>query len=204
MIVIVDYELGNPKLIKNMLKRIGHNAMISKSMKDINNASFLIIPGVGNFKQGMNNLKKLDLINSLNKQVLTNKVPVLGICLGMQLMANFSSEGFLKGLGWIDAEVKKFNFQDKKLKIPHMGWNDVFFNKKNNLVFPDSTPRFYFVHSYFVHCNNPEDILSSTTYGNKFVSGFIKDNIMGVQFHPEKSHNFGIEIFKMFLNSAKS
>tara|TARA_B100000927_G_scaffold236323_1_gene196984 strand:+ start:555 stop:1169 length:615 start_codon:yes stop_codon:yes gene_type:complete len=204
MIVIVDYELGNPKSIKNMLKKIGYDSIISQSVEDIKNANFLILPGVGNFKKGMNNLKKLNIINSLNHQVLVNKIPVLGICLGMQLMTNFSEEGGVEGLGWVDAEVRKFSFKTNRLKIPHMCWNQVKLKKSFEFNFPEFPPRFYFVHSFFVSCNVNEDIMSTSYYGIEFVSSFLKDNIIGVQFHPEKSHKFGIEIFKMFLNSAKS
>jgi glutamine amidotransferase len=147
----------------------------------------------------MEQLEQLGLIEVLNKVVLLDKKPILGICLGMQLMTNFSEEGNVNGLGLIDAQTRKFKQQDKSLKIPHMGWNTVQFKKESNLrnhIRQD--PRYYFVHSYFVECNKNEDILCSTYYGKEFVSGFQHENIFGLQFHPEKSHKFGMELLANF------
>ena len=204
MIIILDYELGNPRSIQNMLTKLGYSSIISNDVIELENASFLIIPGVGNFKKGMSNLKRLNLIDTLNNQVLVNKVPTLGICLGMQLMTDQSDEGSVKGLGWINAEVRKFSFDNQRIKVPHMGWNEVSFREDFSLLFPEFPPRFYFVHSYYVYCNDSKDIFSTTLYENNFVSAFKKNNILGVQFHPEKSHKFGMEIFNFFLKSAKT
>ncbi len=201
-IIIIDYKLGNSKSILNILYKIGYHAKISNDKQDILSATHLILPGVGHFKKGMENLKSLELIEVLNEKVLKEKTPILGICLGMHLMTKFSQEGFINGLGWVDAEVVKFGLQEKTLKVPHMGWNEVFFNRGSNYSFIENPPRFYFVHSYYVKCNKVEDVLSISSYGLEFTSSFLKDNIFGVQFHPEKSHKFGMEIFKIFLNSA--
>ena len=152
----------------------------------------------------MENLKSLNLIEVLNEKVLIQKTPVLGICLGMQLMTNFSEEGDVNGLGWIDAKTIKFQLTDfPDLKIPHMGWNEVTFPQSHFLCenFHEQ-PRFYFVHSYFVRCKKEENILMKTVFGNEFHSGIVQDNIMGVQFHPEKSHKFGMNLFKNFIDKC--
>jgi glutamine amidotransferase len=199
MIVIVDYGLGNSKAIRNILKKIGYQSTISSDISLISNASHLILPGVGNFEKAIGNIKKLNLTDVLDKKVLLDKTPILGICLGMQLMTNRSQEGEVEGLKWINAEVKRFDLKTKK--VPHMGWNEIELKQMHNLSFPESSPRFYFVHSYYVKCHETSDIFSTTSYGFDFTSAFKKDNIMGVQFHPEKSHSFGMEILKFFLKS---
>ena len=202
MIVIVDYGLGNLGSIKNMFKKIGREAVISSSSSDIERAKKLILPGVGRFDQGMMNLRNLDLVTVLTEKVIQKKTPILGICLGMQLFARKSEEGESTGLGWIDAEVVRFKFDDKErhLKIPHMGWNLVEIRQRNPLfeeMYPE--PRFYFVHSYHIACRNEEEVLTQTFYGYKFVSSVKKENIYGVQFHPEKSHKFGMKLLENFV-----
>ena len=198
MITIIDYGMGNLGSIKNMLKKIGVDSLISNRKDEIVAADKLILPGVGAFDKAMLNLKKLDLIDLLNKKVLDEKVPILGICLGMQLLAKSSAEGKEKGLGWIDGEVLKFNV-DKSLKVPHMGWNRVC-PKNEDTLFKNmyKEPRFYFVHTYYFKCNNDDEVLSTTDYGGDFVSAVNKENIYGVQFHPEKSHKFGMKLFENF------
>ena len=205
IVAIIDYGLGNVGSVKNMLTKIGVNAIITNNHNEISQSDFLILPGVGSFDKGMKNLKEYDLISVLNNSVLVDKKPILGICLGMQLMAKNSEEGKLEGLGWIDADVKKFNFpKSQNMKVPHMGWNTIDFNKEsrlaNNLTLEK---RFYFVHSYYVCCNNENDILSKSPYGFEFHSSFEKENIIGVQFHPEKSHRFGMQILKNFTQNQK-
>ena len=200
MIVIVDFGLGNVRSIKNMFKRVNERkVVISSELETIQNASKIILPGVGAFDNGMKNLQEYGLINILNKKALDEKVPVLGICLGMQLMTQGSEEGNLPGLGWFDAKAVKFNLAPD-LKVPHMGWNYINQKDKNNLFLKkDKKYRFYFVHSYHVKCNNENDVLSTTHYGDEFNSAIQKDNLIGMQFHPEKSLHFGMDIFESFV-----
>lgn len=198
--------MGNLGSIKNMLRKIGEQAEISESPDEIRAAEKLIIPGVGSFDSGMNRLAERGLIPVLNHQVIEEKVPVLGICLGMQLMTRRSEEGSLPGLGWMDAETVRFHFLDGTLpvpKIPHMGWNLVRPVKPSGL-FPDAATvhRFYFVHSYHVACRKSEDVLALSCYGGDFVSAFQSGNIAGVQFHPEKSHSFGMRLLKEFCEGC--
>ena len=198
MTVIIDYGLGNLGSIANMIKKVGHKSIITSDLEEIKNATKLILPGVGSFDNGMRNLAELGMIEVLNQKVLVEKTPILGICLGMQLMTKSSEEGTLAGLGWLDAQTKKF--VSDTLKIPHMGWNIIKHQKKSKLFDEcESEKRFYFVHSYCVSCNNQEDIHANTNYTQDFVSSFEKENIVGVQFHPEKSHKFGMNLLKNFL-----
>ncbi|WP_162052401.1 imidazole glycerol phosphate synthase subunit HisH [Pontibacter pamirensis] len=201
MITIIDYGLGNLGSILNMLKKIGAQAKISTSKLDIEKADKLILPGVGAFDNGMNQLRERELMDVLNYKAMEEKVPTLGICLGMQLLGNSSEEGTEKGLGWIDAATLKFKFDEQNLhlKVPHMGWNLV--NEKKGSVLSKEMyeePRFYFVHSYHFVCKNPQDELFRSNYGFEFTSAVEKDNIMGVQFHPEKSHKFGMRLLSNF------
>jgi len=201
-IIIIDYGMGNLKSVQNHLIRLGYPAIISSNRNDILSADKLILPGVGHFAEGMKKLKEYDLIESMNKKVLEDRCPILGICLGMQLFTEFSEEGNTNGLGWIKAKTKKFVFAgiQKELKIPHMGWNTINFRFKSNLFMdiPDDSS-FYFVHSYYVECGHEEDILAETEYGIKFTSVIGRDNIFGTQFHPEKSHQAGIQLLKNFI-----
>jgi glutamine amidotransferase len=196
---IINYNLGNPKSIKNMLAYLGIESRISANHKDLTSADRLILPGVGHFQHGVEQLEQLGLIDVLKKEVLETKKPILGICLGMQLLTKHSEEGNLAGLGFVDAQTKKFELQDATLKVPHMGWNTVEFKKDSPINTGVSiNPRYYFVHSYFVDCANQDDILCTTQYGQEFVSGFQHQNIFGLQFHPEKSHKFGMELLANF------
>lgn len=202
MITIIDYKTGNLGSIQNILKRIGEDSVVTSDKDTIALATKLILPGVGAFDTGMSNLAELDLISILNKKVMVEKTPVLGICLGMQLLSNGSEEGSLPGLGWIDAETVRFRFKDTlEYKSPHMGWNFIRQHKSGRLLdnmYPE--PRFYFVHSYFFKSNVTEDILTSTTYEIEFTSSVERGNILGVQFHPEKSHKFGMKLLKNFVD----
>ena len=202
MITIIDYKTGNLGSIQNILKRIGEDSVVTSDKNEIARATKLILPGVGAFDTGMRNLTELDLVEILNKKVILEKIPVLGICLGMQLLSKRSEEGLLPGLGWIDAETVRFRFEDgMEYKIPHMGWNFIRLHKAGGLfnnMYPDA--RFYFVHSYFFRANDPEDILTSTTYEIEFTSAVERGNILGVQFHPEKSHKFGMKLLKNFVD----
>lgn len=197
-IVIIDFGMGNLGSIKNMFEAVGMEAVITRDISKIQKAKKLILPGVGAFDEGMKNLKNFKLVEVIKKQVQIKKIPILGICLGMQLLTDESEEGKLKGLGLIQAKTKKFVFSNG-LKIPHMGWNNIKILKKHFLISGlNNLSRFYFVHSYHVELKDKKDALLSTNYGGDFISAFLKDNIMGVQFHPEKSHRFGIELLKNF------
>jgi glutamine amidotransferase len=203
MITIVDYKTGNLGSIQNILRRIGEDSIVTSDKNIIAEARKLILPGVGAFDTGMSKLLELDLVNILNQKVLDEKIPVLGICLGMQLLSKGSEEGKLPGLGWIDAETKRFNFLNtQEYKIPHMGWNSLRIVKQSDLLKGlDNDARFYFVHAYYFSANEISDILTSTDYEFEFTSAVEKENILGVQFHPEKSHKFGMKLLKNFVEN---
>ncbi|MDN5126624.1 imidazole glycerol phosphate synthase subunit HisH [Aliarcobacter butzleri] len=200
-LVIVDYKMGNLRSVQKAFEKIGCKAIISSDKETILKANKLVLPGVGAFKDGMKYLKELNLLSILNKKVLEEKIPILGICLGMQLLSNKSYEnGETDGLGWIDAEVLKFDFSTQKLKVPHIGWNELNY-KKNCSLFEniENNSDFYFVHSY--HFKTNENIVIGTTnYGFEFVSAINKDNIYAVQFHPEKSQIVGLQLIENFVN----
>lgn len=204
MIAIIDYGMGNLGSIANMVKKVGAEAVITSDRSVIEKADKMILPGVGAFDNGMRNLEALGLSDVLNRKALEEKVPVLGICLGMQLITNGSEEGDRAGLGWIDAETLKFKFEngDSALKVPHMGWNSVTIKQPDGIFndMPDE-PKFYFVHSYYVKCSNESDVLATTHYGFDFHSSVKRGNICGTQFHPEKSHKFGVKVFQNFVNT---
>jgi imidazole glycerol-phosphate synthase subunit HisH len=196
--------MGNLGSIVNMIKRIGYRCEITSEKAKIDLAEKIILPGVGHFDRAMQNIVTLGLMDVITKKALNDKTPMLGICLGMHLMCKRSEEGRESGLELIDAEVKRFTFTEgQKLRIPHMGWNNVRTQKDNPLFFSMyESPRFYFVHSYHVVCNNINDVLSTTPYGFDFHSSFSNGNIMGVQFHPEKSHKFGMLLLKNFIENC--
>jgi len=197
MVCIIDYGIGNIGSIQNMIKKIGYESIVSSDPDVIKKADKLLLPGVGSYDYAMKKLKKTELYDLLNNEVLVKKKPILGICLGMQLMTNGSDEGIEKGFAWVDAYVEKFEISS--LKIPHMGWNLIKIEKENQLsknLYDEN--RFYFVHSFKVKCSDSDDVLFITNYGDNFVSGFSKNNIYGVQFHPEKSHKFGKKILENF------
>lgn len=202
MIAIIDYGMGNLRSVHKKFQRVGAEVEITSDIAKLSKADKLVLPGVGHFANGVKNLKESGIWDMLHKRVLVDKTPILGICLGMQLMANYSEEGNVNGLDWFDADVIKFRIRDElKHKVPHMGWNDALQQKKSRLFESiDRDAVFYFVHSYHIRCNNEADILATTDYEYQFTSAIMRENIYGIQFHPEKSHDSGETIFRNFAN----
>jgi glutamine amidotransferase len=203
MIAVVDYGMGNVRSICNAIEWHGQESVLTADPHVIDDASHLILPGVGAFGDAMKNVTEMGLQDILQRQVFEKGKPFLGICLGLQLLAQSSEEhGYHKGLGWIDAEVVKFTLHDKKLKIPHMGWNDIAVRKSHPLFhkLQNNEFSFYFVHSFYMNCHNPEDVLATCKYDINFTAAIAKDNIVATQFHPEKSQDNGMQVLGNFLS----
>ena len=201
MVTIIDYGVGNIFAFQNVFKRLNIPSRIAKSEDDLTNIDKLILPGVGHFDYAMSQLNKSGMRNRLDELVLIEKIPVIGICVGMQMMARKSDEGILDGLGWIDAEVKKFDEStiSHHTKLPHMGWNDVTPNKNHPLFRGlEQEAIFYFLHSFYFKCLDEKNSISKTDYGINFSSSVQHNNIYGIQFHPEKSHSFGEKLLENF------
>ena len=200
-VVIIDYGMGNVGSVKNALTFLGQEAIISSQPKDLEEAHRLILPGVGAFADGMKNLAESGFLPSLESEVLTKKKPILGLCLGMQLFAEEGEEGGLnKGLGWIKGRVRKFSVDEIKLKVPHVGWNDIYPREDSLLFCGVKRPIFYFVHSYHLVPEDRGIVAAESEYGERFVAAIEKDNIFGLQFHPEKSQQEGLRVLENFLN----
>jgi len=201
MITIINYGLGNINAFVNVYKKLGIEIKIASSVNDLTRATKIILPGVGAFDYAMSRLNESGMRTTLDQMVLHENIPVLGICVGMQMLALTSEEGILPGLGYIDGVVRKFNESKMtaKLNLPHMGWNDItpihgsklFENLEDQSIF-------YFLHSYYIECNSPQDAIAKADYGGEFVCAVNHNNIFGVQFHPEKSHQYGIQLLKNF------
>ena len=203
-ITIVNYGMGNLGSIVNMLKKIGVAAIVTSEPAAVASAQKLILPGVGSFDGAMENLHATGLVEALEKAVRVEATPILGLCLGMQLFTQNSEEGQRPGLGWIDAQTVRFKFDGRDgLKVPHMGWSvirarpdDALFRMRDN-----RTPRFYFAHSYYVVTEHESDILAEADYGHPFVAAVQHENVVGLQFHPEKSHSFGFDVLRNFATA---
>ena len=199
-LLLIDAGMGNLASVANIIRKVGGEVKVSSSPAEILQAQKLVLPGVGSFNVGMSSLKDRSLNLALKVAVRENGSMLLGICLGMQLLFESSEEGNQPGLGLIKGHVRRFQLTNKGLRIPHMGWNFVKPNRPSNLFSLEDEQRFYFVHSYFVECANLEDVSATTRYGNEFASATECRNVMGVQFHPEKSHRFGMALFKRYLD----
>jgi glutamine amidotransferase len=202
MIAIINYGMGNLRSVEKAFLGLKIPVCVTSDAGEISAASKLVLPGVGHFYTGMENLKKSGLERMLIEEVLGKRKPVLGICLGMQLMTDWSEEGDAAGLGWVAGRTQKFRFEKEMgLKVPHIGWNTVELTQPESALFGGySHEAFYFVHSYFITCDNVQEIFGTTRYGVEFVSAFRKENIWGTQFHPEKSHDAGLRILKKFAD----
>ena len=200
MIAVIDYGLGNVQAFLNIYKRLNIPASAVRSAEELNRAEKIVLPGVGAFDWAMSRLDASGLHSCLDDLVMNHKVPVLGVCVGMQMLANRSSEGQLPGLGWVDAEVARFDSSSmqRRIALPHMGWNDVRPNSNHDLFREMSDLRFYFLHSYYFVANNANDVIASTDYGIEFCSAVQVGNVFGTQFHPEKSHHWGVQLLKNF------
>jgi glutamine amidotransferase len=202
VIVIVDYGVGNVASVLNMLRKVGAKARVSGSAADVAASDKLILPGIGHFGHGMRKLAESGLVPSLREQALVQRKPILGICLGMQMMTRGSEESGVAGLGWLDAFTRRFS-ESPGRRVPHMGWNSVR-PAAGARLFDHQAPepeRFYFVHSYFVQMADPADTAAICRYGDEFTAAFEHDNLFGVQFHPEKSHLFGMNVLRRFASA---
>jgi len=201
MITIIDYGLGNIRAFANVYERLNIPFIVAKTADELKAATKIIFPGVGSFDHAISKLNNSGMRETLDKLVLNHQLPVIGICVGMQMLAKSSDEGILPGLAWIDGTVKKFDAAvlKSKTQLPHMGWNTIHPNNDNPLLLNLSNDsRFYFLHSYYFKCNNQNDSIATTEYGIQYTSAVNSKNIYGVQFHPEKSHQWGIQLLKNF------
>lgn len=205
MIVIIDYGMGNLRSIQSKLGMLSIDAVISSDPLQIEKATKLILPGVGHFKTGMENLRARGLVPVLHEAVVDRKTPVMGICLGMQLLGLHSEEGDVSGLGWVSNRVLRFNFKEvsSRLRVPHVGWNDIQIKKSDCILFRDipADRPFYFTHSYYMTSDDSEVIAATTEHGHEFVSVVQKGHIYGTQFHPEKSRRYGLKMIENFLRA---
>jgi len=200
MVLIPNLSIGNFASVLRMIQKAGGEARLVDSPSDLRGADKIILAGIGAFDNGMTSLRDGGWTDALNEAALDRKVPVLGICLGMQLMLQSSEEGNMPGLGWVEGEVRRLRPPpDSGLKVPHMGWNTVTVTRENELFPAEDDQRFYFVHSYYADCAQPDVVVATSQHGSPFTAALKKDNIYGVQFHPEKSHRFGMAILRNFL-----
>ena len=202
MIRVIDYGLGNVQAFINAYKNLNIKAKSSKTINELKDASHIILPGVGSFDQAIRLFNNSGMRDEVERLVMNVNIPILGVCVGMQILGSTSEEGTSKGLGWINGKIKKIRFKNNNpLPLPHMGWNNV--NTKNNLELfneLDSQPSFYFLHSFYFSCEDETSEIASFSYGGDLTCAIKKKNIYGVQFHPEKSHHFGAKLLQNFSN----
>lgn len=203
MIAIIDYDIGNIAAVSNMLTRLGITSKVTADPADVESAQKIILPGNGSFDACMRNLRASGLIPILEKKVLVEKTPLLGICVGAQMLGRASEEGKELGLGWLEMQVQRFP-DLPGLRVPHMGWNSVRKGQHSNALVQkmEEDTRFYFVHSYYMKPAKHEDVMLESTYGIEFAAGVCRENIFGVQFHPEKSHRFGKQLLASFAKEV--
>jgi glutamine amidotransferase len=207
MIVVVDYDTGNVGSVLNMLKKVGAKALVSRDPEVLRGADKLVLPGVGAFDEAIGNLRRFGLYDVLNQLVVEERRPILGVCLGAQLMARSSEEGVQPGLGWLNAHIVRFRATEGQvLRVPHMGWNTAQAEAEGGGIFREVAQpmRFYFVHSYHMVVDEPGLELTSSVYGSRFTSAMGRDNILSMQFHPEKSHKYGLQVYRNFVESFES
>ncbi len=198
-VTLIDYGLGNISAFANIYRTLNIDVVIASTPAELASARKLILPGVGAFDWAMSRLNNSGLRQPLDELVLEKKIPVLGVCVGMQMMANSSEEGQLAGLGWIDGTVSRFSCDREDIPLPHMGWNDVAPVSQDCLFSGIKAPRFYYLHSYCFAPAQSEHILATADYGGEFVSAIRKNTIFGTQFHPEKSHHWGVNLLRNFV-----
>lgn len=201
MVAVINYGMGNTGSIINMLHKIGEEAVVTDRKDELEEADKIILPGVGAFDHGIENLGEKDLIDVIRKMAIEKKTPFLGICLGMQLLGRKSEEGKEEGLGLIPFQSVRFRFEEsEQFKVPHMGWDIVKFRQEDSILEGfKGEQRFYFVHSYYAVCDKRENVLMTCEYGREFAAAVRKENIYGFQFHPEKSHRFGMQLLENFV-----
>lgn len=201
--VLIPAVFGNFTAVANMVRRCGENPIVSNEPTAIKMADRIILSGVGAFDAGVEALSRYGWVGPLSQLAHEGKIPILGICLGMQLMCRRSAEGILPGLGWFEADVRRLVPEETTLKVPHMGWNTILLKKPDPIIPPLSMEqRFYFVHSYHVVCDKQQDVLATTRYGGEITAAISRNRLYGTQFHPEKSHRFGMELIRKFCRST--
>ncbi|AXR61691.1 imidazole glycerol phosphate synthase subunit HisH [Leptospira mayottensis] len=203
MIGILDYGVGNLKAFANVLKGLNFHHQIVKTEQELKGCAKIIMPGVGSFDSVMDKLIESGIRDVLSDLIINKKIPILGVCVGMQILASSSEEGSKSGLGWIGGRVKKFNFDrsDSSLAIPQIGWNEVNSTRENTLLKNlEKNPRFYFLHSYYIECEDKKDVIAMANYGGDFACAVNRENIYGTQFHPEKSHHNGVALIRNFAS----
>lgn len=204
MIAIVNYGIGNLDSVARAFQKVGAETVITTAPAELERAEGIVLPGVGSFDQAMNTLRECELLSVLDRRVMREGTPVLGICLGMQMFSRRSEEGVTDGLGWIDGATLRFTLDTSQFKIPHLGWNDIQ-RLRDSVLFRDvrEDAPFYFAHSYHVVCRDNGDVLARTEYGVSFVSAIERGNIFGTQFHPEKSHANGLCVIHNFVERCR-